>query len=732
MQAQIPSKAEQWIERSGSLMAWAVARSDRKATYIGKLSVEQTGLKCDCVCPACGGRLQAVNAGKSPEELPPGKSLRPHFRHDAGQQQDACLVKMSQLVALQLLLQEKIIYLPPKTSHWPISGASGHIYNGTAHRDAESMRVRAREWIDEHEAKITLEDGRVVWLRLFGSSGTGQAQNGEAIITIKVDDPEVATWPAEKILEHAQLVGKWLCWEKHWQDSELATQAKEDAEQQAQNWCDFIPEELDLPASLTQAQRSESVLHWIIKGILERAQHLTTPRHSEILTRTMPDKTEERRSVYFEARNYRISNVRLEHRLQGVVSDVICTAQATGEQPMELLVEVAVTHKVDQAKAARIKALGLACVEIDTQRLGKGGRTTVDELRAMVLNETGNKRWIFHPDIEQSHRAAIAHFTTRYEEVAQAIAREKARTSWLMTLNDGDLLQEYLHLLRQVWGNLPPKDRRGAPCWPAELLPTVKQRGFTAMGEAVMTAPRGLLWMVDAIARHQTDRSAVALFEEAITGAGTVRLQSYVSVLGAAITEYKSPMTTAESARWHELREVVKNSVQKGVETYARPTHHDKALCLLFPTLRERIRSQKGTQDAARQIRVNRHIEERQQAARDAVSTRQEEARLLQLEEVAEFMKEVSLFHRWMPAAGWPHDLPTTVSHVQQTLTRRDIAYALPWRQILESAWEARAAGTSLVTWMQSQKPTDLLQAESLLRILEVAWMQERKMLRSQ
>jgi len=79
-------QATDWVERSATLMAWAVTRQERKATYIGSLPREKTGLQCDCVCPACGGRLQAVNAGKPIQVASGVKTLRPHFRHDIGQQ----------------------------------------------------------------------------------------------------------------------------------------------------------------------------------------------------------------------------------------------------------------------------------------------------------------------------------------------------------------------------------------------------------------------------------------------------------------------------------------------------------------------------------------------------------------------------------------------------------------------------------------------------------------------
>jgi hypothetical protein len=303
--------ADHWIERSGTLMAWAIAAEDRRATYIGSLRRDQTGLACECICPACDGQLQAVNAGKSKHKLPAGKSLRPHFRHDTGQQKDACLIKMSQIVTLQLLQQEKVIDLPEQTSHWPVVGASGQIYNGTATSAGFSVRIETREWVDEHEAKITLEGGGVVWLRLSGTYGSGLESSGDAVITIKVDDPEVSTWPAEKILAYAQLTGQCLYWEKHFDDDQLADQARLDAEQQAHHWCDYIPQDMDLPEGLTDAQRSEGVLHWLIKGILANAPTIAAPTYSELITHNMPNQTFESRRVYLAEKTYRISNVRL-------------------------------------------------------------------------------------------------------------------------------------------------------------------------------------------------------------------------------------------------------------------------------------------------------------------------------------------------------------------------------------------------------------------------------------
>ncbi|MDT8992705.1 hypothetical protein RQP54_17670 [Curvibacter sp. APW13] len=721
-----PDKAADWVDRSHRLMAWAVTAAERRATYIGSLRTDQTGLACQCVCPACGGQLQAVNAGKSLQDLPAGKSLRPHFRHHTGQQQDSCLVRTSQLVALQLLVQEKVIHLPAQTSRWTVGGASGQMYTGTATSAGFAARIVERQWVDEHEAKITLDNGRVVWLRLFGTTGVGVPDSGDGVVTVQVDDPEVATWPIEKILQYAQLTGAWMCWEKHWQDSELEEQARMAAEKEAQHWCDQIPPDLDLPEGLTHAQRSESVLHWLIKGILEKAQYLATPDFHDTVTRYMPDQDRETRGVYLEEKVYRISNARLEHRLQGVIPDVICTA-SHGQESMELMIEVAVTHKVDHAKSARIRSLGLACMEIDTQRLGKSGRTTVDELRAMVLNHTKNKTWIFHPEIENRRRSAEQYLAEMYAEQARDLAEEQARTEWLRTLNDEDLLQEYLQLLRQIWAGHTPRDSQGRMCLPTDLVNQLEERKFRGMDATAITVKRGLLWMLDAIVNQTAQDSPVALLEEAMTASGPIRLESYVTIIGAAINMYAPPVTTDERERMQKLRGIIKQSVALGEATYTRTTQYDRAMYTLFPLLQEPLQTNKGTQEVASRVRLQRHMQQREQEQKQRELQEREQATREREEELRTRFDEISLYYGWMPREGWPHDLATTEKHVGQSTSRNDIVRTLPWTKVLESAWQAREAGHTLTQWLQAQSPKSVYDIDIRLRLLQSAWMLHKK-----
>ncbi len=714
-------KAAEWVERSGALMAWAVAASDRRATYIGSLRRDQTGLACECVCPACGGQLQAVNAGKSLQELPAGKSLRPHFRHHTGQQQDACLVKMSQIVALQLLLQESVICLPEQSTQRKVAGASGRTYTGVASRPGATLSILSREWVDEHEAKITLPGGRVVWVRLFGSIGRGLDAVGEAIINIKVDDPEVSTWPPEKILEHAQLTGEFMCWERHWADAELAQQAQFDAEQQAQHWCDLIPPDMEFADDLSSAQRSEGLLHWVIKKILEEASSITTPSHQQALKRVMPDDYDVTEWVQWPQKVYRISNARLEFRLKGMVPDVLCTAVCSNEPPLELMIEVVVTHPVDLAKATRIRAMGLACLEVDARKFGKDGRVTVDELRAMVLSQVECKHWIVHPGIDAMKLAAERALEEKYQRALREIRETRARAERLQSMTDAELLQEYLSQLRQGWQTNGPFWSLGTPNSPGTILGELSERRFREMDEPVLVHSDRLLWMIDAIANKTQRVSPVSLLEQAMRRGEFASMQEYASVVGMAITVYAPNLSPAVQRNFDALREKMRASIQAHELTYARPTRYDRALALLFPALKERLESGKGTQNVVENARSARRMAEyRTQLEEDAKRQRQKEERALH-EALEAHFSEIEPYYVWLPRTKLTEDVAATLQHVEKFMSERDILYHPDWKMFVETAWQARDCNSTVVQWLRTQLLEGAWGVDYRLRILERA-----------
>ena len=107
-----------------------------------------------------------------------------------------------------------------------------------------------------------------------------------------------------------------------------------------------------------------------------------------------------------------VDRAKLEHHLGDIRPDLIVTLAGN-----EILIEVAVTHYIDDEKLRRLEARGLRCVEID---LGDIPRTvTPAELESYVYDR-GRAYWIVNPKLA----AAEAALQPRLQ---QAIDRENAR-----------------------------------------------------------------------------------------------------------------------------------------------------------------------------------------------------------------------------------------------------------------------------------------------------------------
>ncbi|WPJ97643.1 competence protein CoiA family protein [Coraliomargarita algicola] len=78
-----------------------------------------------------------------------------------------------------------------------------------------------------------------------------------------------------------------------------------------------------------------------------------------------------------------------ERKTEDIVPDIIAIK---GES--KLLIEIKVTHEVDERKLKKIKRLGLSTIEID---LSKGDRElTEDLLRELIVGNVENKEWLYN------------------------------------------------------------------------------------------------------------------------------------------------------------------------------------------------------------------------------------------------------------------------------------------------------------------------------------------------
>jgi hypothetical protein len=85
--------------------------------------------------------------------------------------------------------------------------------------------------------------------------------------------------------------------------------------------------------------------------------------------------------------------------MRPLIPDVVCEAwPKMGSSLDPLIIEVTVTNVIDDDRKERIRAQGVAALEIDLSMTG--GRVTRSELHRLVVHEVSVKRWLNYPDLE--------------------------------------------------------------------------------------------------------------------------------------------------------------------------------------------------------------------------------------------------------------------------------------------------------------------------------------------
>jgi hypothetical protein len=141
------------------------------------------------------------------------------------------------------------------------------------------------------------------------------------------------------------------------------------------------------------------------------------------------------------------------------------------------------------------------------------------------------------------------------------------------------------------------------------------------------------------------------------------------------------------------------------------------------------LESNKGTEEVVGQVRIAK-MREQETRANQAVAQNGDslEARMERMQLILR-IDDVRQFHEWVPKTQRPHDLMSTIKHVQQNLKRRDAAYDDFWTKVLVSAWVAREANVDLANWLWSENPKDARQVAEIMEILETASMLKEKAL---
>lgn len=128
----------------------------------------------------------------------------------------------------------------------------------------------------------------------------------------------------------------------------------------------------------------ETSLHYMAKEIIQQAKQFLLP---PVCIPLGP-----RRSKTIQgARMVSVRNVELEQRLGGIIPDIVLY---TDGQPV--LVEIYVTHPVDEKKKEKIRKIDLPMIEIDLSQVTR--EVTREALTEILLQKESQKKWVHCTD----------------------------------------------------------------------------------------------------------------------------------------------------------------------------------------------------------------------------------------------------------------------------------------------------------------------------------------------
>jgi len=136
----------------------------------------------------------------------------------------------------------------------------------------------------------------------------------------------------------------------------------------------------------------ESELHYLAKQIISKEKRLWLPP-SEIWIPSSDNwlpYLEEivRKKIKIDrGGSVKITSVELETRIQDIIPDLIVTIGSE-----EIIVEIFVTHPIDEQKKYKIKQMGMSCIEIDLSSY-KDKTIDYETLERLLLNENKFTVW---------------------------------------------------------------------------------------------------------------------------------------------------------------------------------------------------------------------------------------------------------------------------------------------------------------------------------------------------
>jgi len=174
------------------------------------------------------------------------------------------------------------------------------------------------------------------------------------------------------------------------------------------------------------ASAQQTALHLLAKELIAEAKGMYLPAAAVRCGEAFPSENAGAWQImqrlprileYRPAAFYPCSNVILEKKISDIIPDIILEQ---GNQ--QVLVEIAVTHFIDEEKQKKIEKIGLPVLEVDLSDL-RAEQLNRDELRNRLLSTPERKDWMFLP-ATQARQVAFDQYSELYRKEKQNIKTE--------------------------------------------------------------------------------------------------------------------------------------------------------------------------------------------------------------------------------------------------------------------------------------------------------------------
>lgn len=176
------------------------------------------------------------------------------------------------------------------------------------------------------------------------------------------------------------------------------------------------------------ATAQETALHLLAKEILLENNHIWLPAYvlSAKEEDCVNDNLFDYRAINEQLRDYEYSppydfqfdNVILEKRVSDIIPDILIWR---GDNGRKLIIEIAVTHFVDEVKKKKIEDHGISALEIDLSQL-YNQELDRNILKEIIINSLDSKKWVHNIHYEK----ALGKLTERNKDIVDIAKKKEA------------------------------------------------------------------------------------------------------------------------------------------------------------------------------------------------------------------------------------------------------------------------------------------------------------------